>query len=195
MVKRSFYEKLKKEYPIMAKYVKAFPEAAQVKAFETLYNAYLAEIGGAQTGVANVPQVTREFHDLSGVAELLPGGSIELTARDPKAKNLEDKVQRIVYVAIRANELLTGNKSTDKKKVVQKFLKKYKLTSGAARNALTRVPGLIKVGNEWSLDGPAKDEADKYIREIKDDSIQGKFKHGTISRARKKKSTRKAKRK
>jgi hypothetical protein len=57
------------------------------------------------------------------------------------------------------------------------------------------VPGLIKVGNEWSLDGPAKEEADKYIQEIKDDSIQGKFKPGTISRPKKKKSARKVKQK
>jgi hypothetical protein len=196
MVKGSLYEKLKKEYPTMTKYVKAFPEAVQVKAFETLYNAYLADIGITQIGIFKEPRVTTGgSNDLSGVAELLPDGGIELTVRDPKAGTRQDAVKRVVYVTIRANELLTGKTSADKKKVVMKGLKKMRLTSGTARNALTKVPGLIKVGNEWSLDGPAKEEADKYIQEIKDDSIQGKFKPGTISRPKKKKSARKVKQK
>lgn len=194
MVKRSFYERLKKEFPTIAKYVKTFPEAVQVKAFEILYNAYVADIGDVPSAIIKRSEVAREANDLTGIAELLADGSIELTARDPKANTLRDAVKRVVYLAIRANELLAGNKSAHRMKVVNKFLKKYRLTSGAARVELTKVPGLIKVGNEWSLDGPAKEEADKYIREVNDDSIEGKFKPGTISRPKKKKSTKKVKR-
>lgn len=201
MAKSGFYSKLKKEFPSIARQVKAFPEAVQAQAFETLYNAFVAESGGS------VPIVMKSSKDslvragstqpngLEHVAEMRPDGEIELVARDLKAQTLKDAVQRVVYLAIRANQLLTGKESVDNRKVVHKSLKKYRLTSGSAYNALSKVPGIIKVGNEWSLDGPAKDEADKYIKEVADDSIQGKFFPGTISRPKNKQTNPKSKQK
>lgn len=164
MVKSGFYAKLKKEFPSIARYVKAFPESVQPQVFETLYNAFLAESSGAALPSSKPPKApSTQGNGLDGIAALLPDGGIEMTARDLKAKTLRDAVQRVVYLSIRANELLTGKQSADSRTTVHKSLKKYRLTSGSARNALTKVPGIIKVGNDWSLDGPAKDEADKYV--------------------------------
>jgi len=113
--------------------------------------------------------------EIPGVARLSENGTLEVTVRDLKAKSTLDAAIRLGLIAIRANEILTGSASLSSRKALVPILKDWRAYDGNTRPALARHKGILRNGDNLSLDAIAKKEAEKYIAEVLDDSISGNW--------------------
>ncbi len=155
-----------------------FPDALQPRVFELL----IAEFIGAKppgipaTGKPAAPQLNGK--EISGVAHLDEAGKMHLSVRDPKATTTNDAARRLTYVTLRAHELLTTNAKASSKDVVVPILKHWRCYTGNTRPLLAQDKGLHREGGMIWLDGPGKDEADKFIKEIQDSATTGAWNAG-----------------
>ena len=120
----------------------------------------------------NTEQSQRE---IAGVARLTESGELRITARDLKAKSGLDAAMRLAYIAIYAHELLT-NLPFSSRKGLTPLLKEWRLYDGNARAKLSRERGIIRSGDNLSLDAHARLDAERYVNDILDVDIKGSWK-------------------
>ena len=147
---------------------------------------------GDLKAVAQVSTGMTSSSELSDLAEVDEDGSLDLHIRSFKAKNKIDCVNRLVHVVIYLHEKLTGEREIAGP-VINKFLEDWRLYDGNARRFLAAHKGIKVKGTKgaqrtYYLDNPGKKEAEKFISEIRDDSVQGKFDPTKTQKKRAKKS-------
>lgn len=121
------------------------------------------------------PTVSATDSEIPGIARINDAGELLLTVRDLKAKNTNDAAIRLVHIMIRANEILTGEDEVSSRNVVSPMLKKWRAYSGNTRRAIADHKGILRTGDSLSLDAHSKREADEYINQVLDESIQGSW--------------------
>jgi hypothetical protein len=119
---------------------------------------------------------------IAGIAKLSQAGELQLTVRDFKAKSASDAAVRLAHVAIWAAGKLTGELSVSSKKVIVPLLKKYRCYDGNTRGALAKDKGLVRDGDQLSLDFHAEQFAEKVVAEILDSTVEGKWTPGVTRR-------------
>jgi hypothetical protein len=120
--------------------------------------------------------------ELPGIGVMGEGGNVRFTIRDPKAKSARDATTRLAYVAIHATEMLTGKKGASRKSAVVPLLKHWRVYDGNARQFLARDKGILKNGDDLTLDGHAQKDAARYMEEMQDSNLSGSWKPGNSSR-------------
>ena len=111
--------------------------------------------------------------ELPGIARVTANGSLEITVRDLKARSTIDAALRLAHIVIYANEKLKGERAVSSRKILTPILKEWRTYDGNTRPALARHKGIHRDGDLLSLDAIAKKEAEKYIAEVLDESVQG----------------------
>lgn len=114
--------------------------------------------------------------EIPGIARIGSDGKIKLTVRDLKAKNTNDAAIRLVHVVVLAHELLTNEQSVSSKHVLVPVLREWRAYTGNTRATIATHKGIIREGDRISLDAHARQEAEEYIRQVQDDTIQGSWK-------------------
>ncbi len=119
------------------------------------------------------PAAVVTLGEMPGIARLTASGELEVIVRDLKARSTVDAAIRLAHVVIYANEKLKGERTVSSRAVLSPILKEWRAYDGNTRPALARHRGIHRDGDALSLDTIAKKEAEKYIDEILDDTIQG----------------------
>ena len=114
-------------------------------------------------------------NEIPGIAQLTASGGLRLTVRDAKAKSANDAAVRLAHVVICAYQQLTGDEFVSSKKILIPILKEWRAYNGNTRGALAAHKGILREGDQLSLDHHAKQDAEKFMREILDDSTEGKW--------------------
>lgn len=171
------YVALKNELPAIAKLVDLFPSTIQATVFDLLTLQFLGAAPnlGSTLVVDSDSRKASDLKSLDGVAMLDDKGDFHFTVRDIKATSQNDATKRLTYVAIRAYTELKNEKAS-RKQVINPILGKWRAASGNSRNFLATDAGIIRDGDLYSLDVHAVAEADEFIRQIKDPSIEGSWK-------------------
>ena len=120
--------------------------------------------------------------EIPGIAKLSQSGELQLTVRDFKAKSTNDAAVRLIHIVIWATTKLTGETSVSSKGVIVPLLKKYRCYDGNTRTAIARDKGLVRDGDQLSLDFHAEQFAKKVAEEILDSATEGKWKPGSAKR-------------
>jgi len=170
--KNEKYELIKKEMPTISKIISTFPEAIQEKAYNTLINTLL----GTNLTVGTNAQLNLEGtinQDISLITEKGPNGKFQFNDIDLKAKNRSDAVLRLVCIAVRAYEKVMGELRVSKKTIINPLMKKWGFIAGSDRRAFANIRGLHNEGDNYFLDIPAKQQADKYIEDVLNPEIKG----------------------
>lgn len=125
--------------------------------------------------------------EIPGIAILEEDKTITFTIRDLKAKNANDAGVRLALVAAYVNEKLTGNKILSRKKILKPLLGDWRIDNGNIRSAILAHRGIVPVSRyELKLDSHAKTEANKIIKEILDESTNGKWRPAKVGKKAKK---------
>jgi len=114
--------------------------------------------------------------ELPGIARLLDDGSLKILARDLKAKSALDAAVRLSYVAIHAYSVLSQGGKLSSRKGLTQILKQYRLYDGNVRARLARERGIVRDGDNLSLDAHATTDAERYMGEITNAEITGQWK-------------------
>jgi hypothetical protein len=186
------FEKLKENLPEIAKIVETFPPSLQEKVYDTL----VSELLGKRDNTAfkdqnydNSPSKRDNTKgELSAVATLTPEGQYHSSIRDLKATNAKDAAKRLVYVLIRSYTKLMNSPSISRKEVINPELVRWRLSDGNTRALIASDRGIIKQGDQLSLDQHAQNEADEFIKDIEDSDKIGSWKPGLVKRQRRKKN-------
>jgi hypothetical protein len=123
-------------------------------------------------------------HEIPGIALISDNGDFRLTVRDPKATSANDAAVRLALVAIYAYCELTGENSVSSRKIVVPTLTTWRAYTGNTRATLAKHQGIIRSGDALSLDQHARREAEKYIREILDEGVEGSWQPSGVSKRR-----------
>ncbi|HEX5078913.1 MAG TPA: PAS domain-containing protein, partial [Geminicoccaceae bacterium] len=127
------------------------------------FGASTAPASGAPSALSVVEYTQRE---LPGVACLSETGEFRITAHDLKAKSGLDAAVRLAHVAIYAYERLTGRPLSSRKGLTP-LLKAWGLYDGNTRARLAREPGIVRSGDDLSLDRQARQTAERLIEELR----------------------------
>ena len=114
----------------------------------------------------------RGTRELPGIAQLSDKGDLRITIRDLKAKSALDAAVRLAVVATYAHEELTGQKLSSRR-CLTPLLKQWRLYDGNSRARLAREKGIIREGDNLSLDAHARRDAERFIEEIRNQTIKG----------------------
>lgn len=109
--------------------------------------------------------VERTERELPGVARLNDVGDLQITVRDLRAKSRLDAAVRLSKVAIYAHQRLTGQPLSSRKSLTP-LLKEWRLYDGNTRSKLAKAPGIIRSGDNLSLDPQALRIAERFVNEI-----------------------------
>lgn len=171
------YEQLKYELPSISEVVKLFPDSVQIKVFDLLVGQFLGKQIAASSDGAEGDKTHLELPSASweGIALLDEKGEFHLQVRDVKASSQIDATKRLTYVTIRAFMALKGEK-VSRRRLITPILEKWRAYGGKPRDFLANDVGIIRDGDLYSLDVHAMSEADEFIRQIKDSSVQGSWK-------------------
>ena len=115
-------------------------------------------------------------NEIAGIARLDKAGKFYLTVRDIKAKHTNDAAIRLAHIVIFAYQKLTGEESVSSKKVVMPLLRQWRSYTGNTRKALSRHKGILRNGDELSLDAHSMNDAEKFIEDALNESLIGKWK-------------------
>lgn len=151
------------------------------------YTKYAGRLGLATTPATrgtHLPVVssTQVGNEIPGIATLTASGEFKFTVRKIKAKNANDAAVRIAHIAILAYRQLTNEQTVSSKRVVVPILKTWRAYSGNTRYVLANHKGIIRDGDNLSLDAHSMNEAQRYLDEVLDESIDGTWTPKTISR-------------
>lgn len=135
----------------------------------------------ASQPTATIPNALVSFsaqpavHEIPGIARLTESGDLYLTVRDLKARSGLDAAVRLAHVAIYAYRQLTGQPLSSSKGLTP-ILKSWRIYDGNSRTRLAREKGIIRSGDDLSLDAHATRDAERFVQEILDVNIEGKWK-------------------
>jgi hypothetical protein len=146
--------------------------------------------GSQQGGGINSQAGTALYKgSLDGIAEKDNDGNVHVIVADLKAKNALDAAKRLLYVTLLARKRLLQEHKTNRRSVTS-VLTNYGLNDGNTRNLISKDKALIKDGRKTlSLSAAAVPQAAKYIQEMQDPSLHGKWSPGTTRKRRKSKKT------
>ena len=122
--------------------------------------------------------------EIPGIAMLSAGGEFRLTVRDVKAKSAIDAALRLTHIVIRAHERLTGQKSISSKNMLVPLLKTWRVYDGNARYALAKHKGIVRNGDNLELDFHAQQDADRFIADVLDATVEGSWDPSAKARRR-----------
>jgi hypothetical protein len=111
--------------------------------------------------------------EIPGIARVTQDGELHLTVRDLKARSANDAAIRIAHLALLANERLNHSESLSSKNVLVPMLRRYRAYDGNTRSALAQHRGFARAGDQLSMDLHCKEEAEEFIRQILDPTVQG----------------------
>lgn len=123
-----------------------------------------------QAAAASIPAASGG--ELPGIAKFV-GEELRIIARDIKATSTNDAAIRLVHMAIRANEMLTGSETVSSRHIVTPILKTWRAYTGNTRPAIANQKGILRNGDLVSLDEHGKRDADEYMRQSLDPSVEG----------------------
>lgn len=112
--------------------------------------------------------------ELPGIARLSDDGTFHVTVRDLKARSGLDAAVRLAHVAIYAHHELTGVPLSSSKGLTP-ILKAWRLYDGNTRARLAKEKGIVRNGDQLSLDAHATRDAQRFITEILDDQAAGSW--------------------
>lgn len=114
------------------------------------------------------------LREVPGIARLTDSGDLKITARDLKAKSGLDAAVRLAHIAIYVHEQLTGQPFSSRKGLTP-LLQQWRVYDGNARAKLAKERGIIRSGDDLTLDAHARLDAEKYIEEILSDDVPGQW--------------------
>lgn len=132
-------------------------------------------------GLADNEEIERSGQ-IPGIAKLSSAGEVQLTVRDFKARSANDAATRLVHVFLWATKKLTGRGSASSKVSIVPAMRKYRCYDGNTRTVIAQDKGIVRDGDELSLDFHAEQLAEKFVKEILDSGTEGKWKPGTTKR-------------
>ncbi len=113
--------------------------------------------------------------ELPGIARLTDEGDLKITARDLKAKSGLDAAVRLAHIAIFAYERFTGQPLSSRKGLTP-LLREWRLYDGNTRARLAKERGIIRSGDNLSLDTHARRDAEQFVADILNDEVAGQWK-------------------
>jgi hypothetical protein len=117
-----------------------------------------------------------KIDEIPGIAKLSNSGEVLLTVRDFKARSANEAALRLVHVYLWAAGKLKGQRSVSSKSSVVPALRRYRCYDGNTRRVLAKEKGVLRDGDELSLDFHAEQLAEKFVKEILDPGTEGKWK-------------------
>ena len=139
-----------------------------------LLSATLAKTSAASLAVspAVIEMNAAGAKEIAGVARLTDDGQLRITIRDLKAKNGLDAATRLALVAIYAHQELVGQPMSSRRGLTP-ILREWRLYDGNTRARLARNRGILRDGDNLTLDAHAKLEAQHHIEDILNPEVQG----------------------
>ncbi len=104
--------------------------------------------------------------ELPGVAYLTDAGQLRITIRDLKARSRLDAAVRLASVAIYAHQRLAGRPLSSRRGLTP-LLKEWRLYDGNTRAKLAKERGILRSGDDLSLDARAFRNAERLVEEIR----------------------------
>lgn len=154
---------------VLARYMPALADSRVVVGRSALTGSPSAD--ATVRASIGVPPSTNE---IAGIARLTESGDLHLTIRDLKARSGLDAAVRLAHVAIYAQRQLTGQPLSSAKGLTP-ILKIWRVYDGNTRTRLAKDKGIIRSGDDLSLDAHATRDAERFIQEILDPAIEGKW--------------------
>ncbi len=127
----------------------------------------------SSSGAQNTQQGAPVGGGLEDIVEQIEGGGFRVIARDLKAKSRNEAAIRLVHLVLYANEVLNGQQKTSSKALVLPVLQEWRAYDGNTRGAIANHPGIKREGDSLSLDLHSRRDAEKFIAEIRDETVQG----------------------
>lgn len=127
---------------------------------------------GTATGAGGVSGRTEDNKEIAGIAKLGSDGDLRITIRDLKARSGLDAALRLALVSIYAHQKLAGTPLSSAKGLTP-ILKLWRLYDGNSRTRLAKEKGIVRTGDELSLDAHATRDAERFIEEILDPAVDG----------------------
>ncbi|MGB2932523.1 MAG: PAS domain-containing protein [Methyloceanibacter sp.] len=103
--------------------------------------------------------------ELAGIARLTDFGEFEMTLRELKSRSRLEAVIRLATVAIHAHQLLTG-RPLSSRQFLTPLLKAWRLYDGNTRSRLAREQGIVRSGDNLSLDDQGRRDAERFVNDI-----------------------------
>lgn len=125
-------------------------------------------------GVAEGERQTALAREIGGIARLTDDGQLKVTVRDLKAKSGLDAATRLAHVAIYAHQEMAGQPLSSRKGLTP-LLREWRLYDGNTRRRLGNDRGILRDGDNLSLDAHAKMDAQRYIEDILNPDVQGSW--------------------
>jgi hypothetical protein len=176
-----------KEIEVMGKVSKALSEIKDEDAIQRVLN-WIMDKYGAEPRQPNSSSTTQrpqslgvpspsnpQTNGINDIGVITPSGDLKITIRDLKAKSAVDAATRLALVTIYTHQKLTGEEYTSSRKIVTPTLKNYRLYTGNSRRVLGNHKGIVRDGDNLTLDMHAESEAEAYLTEIRDSSISGSW--------------------
>lgn len=127
-----------------------------------------------QTGISIASPPVGSGGEIPGIAKFV-GEELRIIARDINATSTNDAAIRLAHIAIRANEVLTGAESVSSRHIVTPILKTWRAYTGNTRAVIANQKGILRNGDLVSLDEHGKRDADEFIRQCLDPSVEGSW--------------------
>ena len=102
--------------------------------------------------------------ELPGIARLTSDGQFQMTLSELKARSRLQAAVRLAMIAIYAHQRLTG-RPLSSRQFLTPLLKEWHLYDGNTRARIAREQGVIRNGDDLSLEGAARREAERFISE------------------------------
>ena len=131
--------------------------------------------GSSESRTSPLDQVTAAPKELPGIARISDSGDLKITVRDLKAKSGLDAAVRLAHVAIYAYDHLTGGQPFSSRKGLTPLLQQWRLYDGNARARLASHRGIMRSGDNLTLDAHARRDAERFIEEILSDEVPGQW--------------------
>jgi hypothetical protein len=119
-----------------------------------------------------VEQSDSSAKEIPGIGRLTEDGQFRITIRDLKAKSGLDAATRLAHVAIYTWQRLTGEPMSSRR-ILTPVLKEWRLYDGNTRHKLAGDRGILRDGDNLTLDAHARADAERFMEDILNPEIQG----------------------
>ena len=158
-------------------------EAARSRIVSWLADKYMAKKSAPLVaGAADQKAISIESGEIRGIAKTSASGEVQLTVRDFKGRSANDVATRLVHVLVWATRRLTDAPFASSRHSIVPALRRYRCYDGNTRAVLARDKGLVRDGDNLSLDFHANELAEKFVAEILDANVEGRWRPGATKR-------------
>ncbi|PIN99763.1 hypothetical protein COT72_04995 [archaeon CG10_big_fil_rev_8_21_14_0_10_43_11] len=170
------YELLKEKLPEIVEFVKQLPENLQEKSLEMLLlSLFEGNIKKESSEPIILPERSQDIKQINKLGYKTDSGEFHFLLRNIsnlKAKNGIDAIKRLIYVLIRIYTQVMDVETISRKDIINPELKNWRLYHGSSYDFLANDRGILKNNDNYSLDKTAEIEADEFISEVLNDSIE-----------------------